>query len=417
MKQSARGGNSISRRRFLGAAGAVAAAPLFVPRTAFGANNKINMGVIGIGKQGEFHVRQLRHHPDVKIVAVADVYRQFRELGQGLLGGAAECAGYNDFRELLARKDIDAVLIATPDHWHAIPAIEAARAGKDIYCEKPLSLTVHEAREMVKATRRYNRVFQTGSQQRSGAEFRRACELVRNGYIGKLKEIRIAVGGPSVECHLPAEPVPAGMDWDLWLGPAPVRPFNAVLRPPHNDTYPNWRAYRDYSGGGMTDWGAHHFDIAQWALDMDNSGPVQVIPPDGKEVKNLTYIYANGIPMYKMDGPGVTFVGSEGEIIVNRGRLDTTPASLRTLAPKPGDIRLYDSKDHHRDWLDCIRTRQRPICDVEVGCRTVTVCHIGNIAFRLGRPLKWDPAAERFINDDMANRMLHRAYREPWQLG
>jgi len=408
---------SLTRRRFFKMAAAALAAPMILPGSALGANSRIAIGVIGIGKQGSYHLDQLKHHSgDVQIVAVAEVYRMFRDLGVQVAGGPNQCKGYNDYRELLARSDIDAVLMATPDHWHAIMAVEAAAGGKDIYCEKPLSLTILEARGMVDAARTYGRVFQTGSQQRSSWEFRRACELVRNGYIGRIKEVNVGIGGPSHECDLPGEPVPDGLDWDRWIGPAPYRPFNAVLRPPHNDSFPNWRSYRDYSGGGMTDWGAHHFDIAQWGLGMDQSGPVEVIPPDGKNVQDLTYRYANGIPMIKKGPGGVTFIGSEGTVHVDRGRLDTTPQSLRTVAFKASDLRLYASDNHHRDWINCMRSRQRPICDVEVGCRTITVCHLGNIAFRLGRALKWDPRAERFVNDAPADRLLHRAYRQPWRL-
>ena len=412
MKQTA------SRRSFLKASTALATAPLFVPASAFGANNRINVGVIGIGKQGEYHLGHLvrNQKENCRVVAVADCYTMFREKGVAMAGGEGECKGYTDYREVLSRDDVDAVLIALPDHWHAIPAIEAAAAGKDIYCEKPLSLTIHETREMVSAARRYARVFQTGSQQRSSPEFRKACELVRNGYIGQVKEVIVSIGGPARHCDLPAETTPEGLDWDRWLGPAPYRPFNAVLRPPHNDSFPSWRNYWDYSGGGMTDWGAHHFDIAQWGLGMDHTGPVQVIPPDGKDVKDLTYVYANGIPMRRADGPGVRFVGTEGTIDVNRGLLRTAPENLRTIELSPNDLRLYSSNNHHHDWFNCIRTRQRPICDVEIGARSVTVCHLGNIAYRLERPLKWDPQKGQFVNDDLANRMLHRAYRGPWTL-
>ena len=420
-----------SRRSALKAAAATLAFPTFVPAATNGANSRMNIGLIGAGKQGDHHLGQIKHHKDARIAAVAEPYARFRDKAVASWGGAANCTGFNDFRELLARPDIDAVLIATPDHWHAIQAVQAAAAGKDIFCEKPLSLTIAEARAMVTAARRYGRVFQTGSMQRSSGEFRRACELVRNGYIGRLKAVYAAVGGPATECDLPAEPTPEGFDWEMWLGPAPARPFHSVLRPPHNDSFPNWRAYRDYSGGGLTDWGAHHFDIAQWGMGTDDTGPVEIIPP-GKDTPLLTMRYASGVPLYHYNGSGagkvsepakghkgvngVLFVGEEGWVEVNRGHIQTEPASLRYLTFKASDQRLYSSDNHHADWLKCIRTRQRPICDVEIGARSVSVCHLAGIAYRLGRPLRWDPAKEIFPGDPEASRHLHRAYREPWSL-
>ncbi len=426
----------LTRRVFLRHAGASAGAalafPAIVPASSLGApgraapSDRITLGFIGIGKQGEGHVRGLLRHREVQVIGICEVYRKFRDMavnmarqayagrrGQGTYAG---CKGYNDYREMLQRDDMDAVLIAAPDHQHALPTLLAARAGMDVYCEKPMSLTIAEARAMVRAVRRYGRVFQTGSQQRSGREFRTACELVRSGCIGEVKEVWVGVGGPSGPCYLPPQPVPDGLDWDRWLGPAPWRPFHEVLRPPHNQHFPNWRAYRDYSGGGMTDWGAHHFDIAQWGLGMDDSGPVEILPPNGGDVKYLTYVYANGVVMYRRDPGGITFKGTEGEIWVNRGRLESRPAHILAAQLKPTDVHLYRSPGHHNDWLQCIRRRRRPICVVEIGCRSVSVCHLGNIAYRLKRALKWDPAAERFVNDPVANRMLSRPYREPWHL-
>ena len=426
---------SMNRRGFLKGAAAAAGAvsfPALVSSSALGAagstaaSERITMGFIGIGKQGEGHVRGLSHTSDVQVLGIAEVYKKFRDLGVQHVenaysgrrgkGGYKACVGYNDYRDLLARADIDAVLIATPDHQHALCVVHAARAGKDVYCEKPLSLTIREARAMVDAVRRYGRVFQTGSQQRSGREFRTACELVRSGYIGEVKEVFVGVGGPSRACYLPPQPTPEGLDWDRWLGPAPWRPVHEILRPPHNRDYPNWRAYRDYSGGGMTDWGAHHFDIAQWGLGMDETGPVAITPPDGKDVKHLTYRYANGVTMYHRGPGGITFFGTEGQIHVDRGRISSKPESILRAQRKPGDVSLHKSRGHHRDWLDSIRSRRRPICDVEVGCRSVSVCHLGNIAYWLKRPLKWDPKKECFLGDDVANRTLSRPYREPYTL-
>jgi predicted dehydrogenase len=320
---------------------------------------------------------------------------------------------------VLARPDIDAVFITTPDHWHSIIAIEAARAGKDIYCEKPLALTISEARAVAQAVERYGRVFQTGSQQRSDRTFRFACELVRNGRIGRVHTVHVNVGGPPVDCDLPEEPAPPCLDWDRWLGPAPWRPYNAILAPPiTDDGWALWRNYRDYAGGGMTDMGAHHFDIAQWGLGMDGAGPVQIIPPDGKGVNLLTYRYANGVLMTHtgaLEKAGVEFIGDKGRVLVNRyDYLVTEPKELARQGFGPGDVRLCRSDDHHLNWAECIRTRGRPICDAEIGCRSVTVCHLGNIAYQLKRPLRWDPGKEIFVGDEEANRLLRRPMRAPW---
>lgn len=428
-----------TRRAFLrrGAAAAVAA-PWVIPASALGKagsvapSNRITIGLIGYGKQGNHHLHSLLAVDDVQITAISEVHRKFRKIavetthnaygGQRTEGAFSGCAGYNDFRDLLARQDIDAVLIATPDHWHGIQVIEAARAGKDIYCEKPLSLTVEEAQLMVQAVRKHERVFQTGSQQRSSQNFRKACELVRNGYIGRIKTVHANVGPPSKPCQLPAEPLPEGLDWQMWLGPAPEAPFNAILRPPHNDTYPQWRSYRDYSGGDMTDWGAHHFDIAQWGLGMDGQTPVEIHPPDGKEFETLTYRYANGVVLYH--GPtkeaakvnGILFTGEEGKIEVNRGYLRSWPDSVISASLKSSDTPLNASPGHHRDWIDCMKNRKRPICDIEIGASSVTVCHFGNIAYRLNQSLQWDPIEHRFENDPTANRLLGRTMRSPWRL-
>jgi predicted dehydrogenase len=397
-------GRRITRRSFLtSAAAAGVAAPWFVRSSAFGANDRITTGIIGLGGPAGGGAG------GTQLLAVCDV----RDDKLGRHRGRGGVKIYRDFRDLLARDDIDAVLIGTPDHWHAIPAILAARAGKDIYCEKPMSLTIREAREMVKAVRRYDVVFQTGSQQRSeyGGKFRFACEMVRSGRIGQLKHVNVNVGGPSGPCNAPAQGNPKGVDWDRWLGQAPWRPFNW-------DVCRRWRPYRDYAGGGMTDWGAHHFDIAQWALGMDESGPVEILPPNGKDVRWLTYLYANGVPVYhnRGGGAGVVFYGTGGTIWVDRNKLRTDPPYVMQKPIGADEVHLYYSRSQKGNWLDCIRSRRRPICDVEVGCRSVTVCHLGNIAYWLKRPLKWDPAAEQFVGDEEANRWLDRPKREPWRV-
>ncbi len=430
----------LSRRKFLkDALGLAAGAVLFptiIPTSAWSRSNlpndRITLGFIGVGKQGYYLLRGFLNTPGNQILAVCDVdqlklnraqeaterfYAQ--NAGEGTYSGGA---AYRDYREILARTDIDAVVIGTPDHWHALQAVQAARAGKDIYCEKPLSLTIAEGGAMVEAVRKSNVVFQTGSMQRSDSRFRFACELVRNGYIGDVKKVRVSIRTGFIShpiiCDLAAEKVPAELDWDLWLGPAPERPYNAILAPPIAfDGFPAWRNYRDYSGGGMTDWGAHHFDIAQWGLGMDRSGPVEIYPADGKNFKYLTYKYANGVELTgDFESNVIIFTGTEGEVEVNRAYLKTRPASLLNQRLSPSQIHLSDSKNHLRNWLDCIRTRQKPITDVEIGHRSVTVCHLGNIATELKRPVKWNPEKEIFVDDPEANRLLNRSMRSPWAL-
>lgn len=457
-----------SRRRFLKASAAAALAPMIVRPSVLGAadgtpppSERITLGFIGVGKQGSGHLGALVRRSDINLLAVCDVQEEKRDRarqeiekatgqsvdktvadassstantpwsvteassghGAGPATSAKDVKYYNHFMDLLARPDIDAVLIATPDHWHAIQAIEACRAGKDIYCEKPLTLTIREARQVIDAVNTHQRIFQTGSQQRSSREFRFACELARNGRIGKLKSITVATGTPSVECDLGAEEIRKGVDWDLWLGPAPYRPFNKILCPPNEDTsWAMWRLYRDYSGGAMTDFGAHHFDIAQWAIDADDTGPVEIVPPNGKDVEKLTFKYANGVEVIHdntgqpFGGKGLTLEGTDGKIEVDRGKLVTTPANLKDIATHTPESFLYKSPGHHEDWIRGIRTRKQPICRVEVGAHSVTVCHLGNIAYWLNRPLKWNPQQWQFENDEEANRWVDRPKRGPWAM-
>ena len=426
----------INRRQFLskaaGASAAVAGFPYLVASSALGLDgraapsDRIVMGAIGVGGQGTRHVGGgiwvqgggFLSKPEVQFVAVCDVNVNNRNRARDIVNkhyGNSDFASYNDFRELTARQDIDAVLVATPDHWHVLTSIAAVKAGMDVYCEKPLSLTIRQAREMADTVKRYGRIFQTGTQQRSWREFRFACELVRNGYIGEVKSITVNVGGPPQwSCNAPAEPEPEWLDWNMWLGPAPWRPYTSKIAPG------GWMGYRDYSGGEMTNWGAHMFDTAQWAMGMDESGPVEIIPPDGKDYKVLTYKYANGTIMTRgpisKNVPGVLFTGTEGKIEVSREHLITEPESLVRQKLGPDEIHLYESKNHPDNFMQCIKTRERPASDAEVGCRSITVCHLGNIAYWLKRPLKWDSEKERFINDPEADKMIARAMRAPWRL-
>lgn len=381
------------------------------------------MGFIGVGGMGTGLLHGFLGSGQVKVLAVCDVYAPHRNRTKRDVDnryGNNDCAAYTDFRHLLDRKDIDAVVIATPDHWHALISIMACESGKDVYCEKPLTLFIDEGKVLVRAVRRYNRVFQVGSQQRSDHNFRLACELVRNGKIGKVHTVRVNLPpAPDMDPQPNLEP-PPDLDWDLYLGPAPKVPFNYAR------FLGSFRWFWDYSGGTVTDWGHHHFDIAQWGLGMDHSGPVSVEGKGVPPVKGLSetyvdfelhYEYANGTRMVcKTPERGVRFEGTEGWVHVWRGGIDASPKELLQTTFGVNDVRLYRSHNHSQNWLDCIRSRQLPICDVEIGHRSVTVAHIGNIAMRLGRKLRWDPVKEQFVNDPAANRWLSRPYRAPWYL-
>lgn len=433
--------NSVSRRDFVGTTAKALAGFMIVPRYVLGGKSQsgilytppsdiINLGLIGGGKQGKILSSYFLKTEQIRFTALSEVYQAKAELTLEKIkaeyaknpkyGAYSDIAVYNDFRELLARKDVDAVVIATPDHWHAAMAVRAAEAGKDIYCEKPLALTVKEGRAMVNAARKYDRVFQTGSMQRSWPEFRQAAELIRNGYIGDIRSVKVNVGPPPKAYDLPAEPIPDGLDWAKWLGPNMPVAFNAELAPPvSKDVYPNWRNYKEFGGGMVTDWGAHMFDIVQWALNMDNSGPVEVAAPDGKEHPFLTYRYANGITMTheKWDwSNAILFQGSKGELKVQRGKLETTPGPLKDKGIGENEKHVYKSEDHYKDFLSAMRLRSKPICDVEIGHRTASVCNIGNIAYQLNRRLEWNPVTEQFKNDAEANALLGRKMVHEWAI-
>jgi predicted dehydrogenase len=422
----------MNRRNFL-KAGAVISTFMIVPRRVLGGagylapSDKINLGFIGCGRQSGGLRNRFLDTGETQIVAASDVYGIKRDafveatnkwyaekLDQNTYKSAV---GIMDFRELLDRKDIDAVVIAAPDHWHAAMAVRAAEAGKDIYCEKPLSLTVKEGRAMVDATRKNNRVFQTGSMQRSAKEFRQAVQLVRGGAIGKIKTVYVNVGGPPKVWDLEPEATPSGLNWDLWMGPNNVqRAYNNELAPAMDAAFwPKWRDYREFGGGGMTDWGAHMFDIAQWGLGMDESGPEELIYSEPG--KGLVYKYANGAELIHRPMEGKQhchFVGTEGEVFVARGELKTTPGSLKDKVFKEGESQVYASDNHYKDFLNAIKTRKPPICDVETGHRTASVCNLGNIAYQLQRSLKWDPSKEKFEKDKEAEKLLGRDMRKEW---
>jgi len=431
----------LSRREFI-RTGAVAAAsgwaiPYIIPSGVLaqdgepGANGRIGVGAIGVGRQGGALVGALAGMVQARLVAVADVNLP-RAQEVGAKYGAET---YQDYRRLLERDDIDAVISATVEPWRAITCIHACQAGKDVYAEKPLSWTIREGRLMVEAVRKYDRVLQTGSQQRSQKENRFGCELVRNGRIGKVQRV-IANNYPSPwECALPEQPVPDGLDWDFWCGPTEPVPFNADLYIPRGN--PGWLSFRTYSGGEMTGWGAHGFDQVQWVLGMDESGPVEVWT-EGEPFSPPTYgqpesrdrgngvcsqprvfmRYPGDIVMELGNGPGggAIFIGDKGTLTIDRGKCVSDPPGIAAEPIRDDEIRLAVSDDHIGNWLDCIKSRERPICDVEVGHRSATVCHLGNLARQLGRRLQWDPVAERFVGDEEANQHLDRPRRAKYDL-
>lgn len=436
--------NSLSRRRFLKSAALAGAVPFILPSRVWAADTapsrQVTLGFIGLGKQGAGLLRACLPREDVRVLALCDVDTVRRKLARTALekeytksGSAPACDEYTDFRELLARKDIDAVVIATPDHWHALIAIAAAKAGKDIYCEKPMAHTVLEGRAMVKAVRQNGRVFQNGSMQRSMGEFRAACELIRNGVIGEISHADAAVsGGPPRFCDLPAEPVEPGLDWNFWLGPAPERPYNSILSPRgmQANGFPQWRQYREYGGGKVADWGAHHFDIVQWAGGYDDSGPVEFFPTtDPANQSGVSWRYANGLKVTHLSsGNGITFFGSKGKIFVTRGKfklwlgdrvkaetMDSYEPLLKELLPKEA-VRLYRSTNQISDWVKCIHSRQKPVCDVETGQRSATICNLVNAVYFSGKGFKWNPRTESFADDTGNPAWLTREYREPWTL-
>jgi len=415
----------VSRRNFLKGGATAVAVPMIVPASVFGAtapNNRIVMGSIGVGGQGTGNMKGFMAKKDAQVVALCDVDRAHREKANAVAKLPAS-ALYNDFRELLARGDIDAVCVSTPDHWHAIASIAAMKAGKDVYCEKPLTLTIAEGRAMVRTARRYGRILQTGSQQRSDAKFRQACEIVRNGLIGDLKTVYVDIPGNNRQNPIgwKPEPVPEGFDYDFWLGRAPWAPYH------HMRCHYTFRFILDYSGGQMTNWGAHYLDIAQWGLGADDSGPVRIkgkgkFPKEGLFTTaveaDIEYTYANGVKLILHQGRGgnTRFVGTQGYVSVNRSRIEAEPKSVLDFRPGPNDVRLYRSNDHKQNFLDCVRTRKEPVCPPEVGHRSASVCHLGNISMLLDRELQWDPRRERFIGDSEAQGMVSRAIRAPWRL-
>ncbi len=393
-----------------------------------GANARLGIAFIGMGRRAGELLKVLQTCPEARVVAVADV-----NLPRANETAAKHAAvAVQDYRRLLERKDVDGVITATPEHWRLLTCVESCQAGKDVYAEKPMTLTIREGRLMVQAARKYRRVFQVGSQQRSMWQNYAGCRLVRTGGLGKIIRV-IAYNYPSPwEGNLPAQAVPAGLDWDMWCGPNPLVPFNQDLYLPRAN--PGWLSFRPYSGGEMTGWGAHGFDQIQCALGMDESGPVEIwtegpkfAPPTYEKPESkargdkicsaprVFFRYANGVLVEPGDEAtmgGAVFFGEKGRVAIARGRCESDPDELaiEALRQRPGDF----NDNHMKNWLDCIKTRARPIADVETGHRSATVCHLGNIARLAGRKLRWDPVKEEFVGDAEANQFLDRERRQPW---
>ncbi|TMM56771.1 Gfo/Idh/MocA family oxidoreductase [Maribacter algarum] len=424
---------SESRRKFIKRASLVVGAITIVPRHVLGRgfiapNDKINLGFIGLGKQSAGLARAFTENTNAQIVAGSDVWTTknewFKSHVEKVYADKRKKTGYKGvfttrkYKELLARPDIDAVIVATPDHWHAIQAIAAMESGKDVYCEKPMTLTIKEGQDMVNITKKTGAVLQVGSMQRSWQKFQKAVDLVGKGYIGEVTKVLVNVGDPAIPFNMPSEEVPKEVDWNAWCGPAPLLPYNYRLSPPTSEEFfPDWRKFKETGGGILTDWGAHMFDIAQWGLGMDRSGPVRFEPPkDRNAVRGMRMVYQNGIEMIHEDfgrGWGVRFIGSEGTLDVSRQYLETNPASILTAELEASNTTLDESRgNHYQNWIDAIKNRSQPICDVEIGHRSASIGNICNIAYQLGRSLDWNPEKEKFIGDKEANKMKKRKYRK-----
>jgi predicted dehydrogenase len=433
-----------SRRSFLKTVGLTTTGPLILRSGLLGAeapSKKVAMGFIGMGKQNAHLMPSFLSRDDrTQVVAVCDVDTNRRTAAKQRVDAhykeknqTSDTAAHDDWRELIARKDIDAICIATPDHWHALATTAALAAGKDVYCEKPLTHTVEEAVAVIDGVKKHGRVLQTGSMQRSSKEFRVACELVRNGVIGKISHVECQFGVPSKPCDLPEEAMEPGLDWDGWLGPAPMRPYNSVLAPRGmHDHFPMWRLYSEYAAGYVGDWGAHHLDIAQWGLGMDESGPVEIIAAAPGATEGCVLKYANGITVKHLnEGFGVHFFGDAGEVKVNRGKFELVLKDGPFI--KPGEkvstdgavaraekqlladakVRLYATPkgDHLQDFLTCIGTRQKPCTHEVIGGRTSIICCLMDLSYTHQASMKWDPAKNEFTGGTGNPKWLKGEYR------
>ena len=427
----------VSRRDFLKGAAAAVAAPYVLTSMALGAGGhpaageRIVMGAIGVGGRGTADMNTFLGSPEVQMVAVCDVFEDRRQRAKGAVDkryGNADCAAYNDFRDLVTRPDIDAVCIGSPDHWHVLHALEAVRAGKDVYCEKPLGLSIEQDKALRAAVRRYGRVFQFGTQERSSGSTRLAAEIVLNGWIGKVHTIKVGTRFSRSSPNYPPMPVPDGLDYDLWLGPAPWAPYTA-----NRVSNSHWQHINDYTLGWISGCGIHTIDIAAWGNGTDRTGPVEVegtgeFPRDGlcdcALAWNVDLRFANGVTMNFTDSNqnplGVRFEGSDGWVFVKEqhlgGRVDADPKSLLHRTAGPDEVRLPVSNNHHQNFLECVKSRRDPVAPIEVAVRSDTLCQLSDIAMRLRRKLKWDPVQEEFVGDAEAARMMDRPMREPWRI-
>ena len=432
----------ISRRRFL-AASAAAAAPAFVPASALGAEGKggkaaassrIVIGMIGFGNRARANARSLMAEADAQIVAVCDVDKNHLAEGIDVINKGQEssgCRGYGDFRELLGRDDLDAVVISTPDNWHGYCAVAAANRGLDIYCEKPLAHTLAEQQAIVAAVQKNKRIWQTGSWQRSQWNFRKGVELVLNGHIGKLKRVEVGLPdghrqNPEPELVFTASPPPPELNYDMWIGPSRMEPYIPAR------VHRNWRWNYNVGGGQLMDWIGHHCDIAHWGMGMDDSGPLEITPvqvdfPAADAVWNtatryrFTCRYPRNIELVVAGGHediarGTKFIGEDGWVYVDRPKFEASNPAWTKNDFDPGPVKLYVSPGHERNWLDSIRSRKPTLTPVEVAHRSATPGHLGHIAMRLGRPIRWDPKKEVIVNDSEASAMLGTQMREPWTL-
>lgn len=427
--------NSISRRNFLHTSALGVAGMTILPSfKSFKPNDQINLGFIGTGRQAMFLLNGFIGIEGVKVLAAADVYGIKRQRFEHRVntyykkkGTSVDVKTYEDYKDLLARKDIDAVVIAVPDHWHALIALDAIRSGKDVYLEKPMTFTILEGKTLRKAVRKYDRVLGVGSQQRSDALFQHAVNLVHEGKLGEIEKVYSYVGAPPKPYDEPREVLPIDLDWDMWLGPNPYVHYNHVLAPPislepekNEKIWGAWRWYKQTGGGFTTDWGAHMFDIAQWGMKMDGSGPIEIIPAGYKDYKYLTYKYDSGIimteePFNNRKTKGVKFQGKDGWIEVSRRYFK---ASDKSFDPKiKHEDGPYETKIPHQvNFVDAVRNHKDPQVPVEIGHRSATVCNLGNIAYDLRRPVKWNPAKEEFVDDRQADLYMHRAYRKGYKL-
>ncbi|MGI6573899.1 MAG: Gfo/Idh/MocA family protein [Fermentimonas sp.] len=437
--------NQITRRKFIKTAAFGAASMAVLPqflasckqtKGSDGEKGVICLGFIGLGRQAMYLMNGFIGMSGVLVVAGSDVYGIKRE--RFVKRAMAHYAGtdqkvdvYEDYKQLIARDDIDAVIIAVPDHWHAHMAIDACKAKKNIYLEKPLTFTIREGQLLVKAVRDNGVILGVGSQQRSDANFQHAVKMVQEGRLGAIEKVNAYVGAPPTPYDLPEEPVPADLNWPLWLGPSEYVHYNSQLNPPisldpeeNEQFWGAWRWYKELGGGFTTDWGAHMFDIAQWGLGMDESGPVEIIPAGYKETKFLTYKYANGTimteePFDEKQTKGVKFWGDKGWIEVSRGHYVASDESFYPPAVEATDGAYETKIPHLANFIEALRSGTDPIVPVEIGHRSCTVCTLGNIAYDLGRPIKWDPAVEKFVDDPdaEANRLFNKSYTDGYPLG